>query len=139
VNAHASTVILTLPNGVNQSYNIPSHAKITIGGQPKTVFDLRKGMKIEATIVTDDAHTVVEQSKSVVAELPAPPVTPAMFGTLLIYRPAPAQPAALVASTEQPASTLPATGTSLPFLGLLGALALTASLGLGAIRQSRKA
>jgi hypothetical protein len=139
VSAHASTVILTLPNGANQSYTIPNHAKVTIGGRPKTVFDLRKGMNIEATIVTDDTHTVVEQSKSVVAQLPTPPpATPREVGVLLIYHPAPEESAVMIGSTEQPASTLPATGTSLPLLGLLGALTVTASVGLGAVRHSRK-
>jgi hypothetical protein len=138
VNAHASTVILTLPEGTNQVYKIPNHARITVGGQPKTVFDLRKGMNLEATIVTDDTHTVIERSKSVVGEAP-PPATPQEFGVLLFFQPTPMPAPVLVASADQPASTLPKTGTFLPLAGLLGALALTMSLGLGAVRQTLKA
>jgi hypothetical protein len=139
VNAPASTVILTLPEGKNQSYTIPSHAKITVGGKKKTVFDLRKGMKLQATIVTDDEHTVIERSKTAVGQLPAPPATPREMGVLLILAPT-SQPApTLVASNEEPASTLPKTGTSLPFVGLLGALAVAASFGMGAVRKAVRA
>jgi len=39
VNAPGS-VILSLPDGPNQTYKVPSHATFTINGQKKTVFDL---------------------------------------------------------------------------------------------------
>jgi hypothetical protein len=139
MNAHASTVILTLPDNTNQVYKIPSHAKITVGGRPKTVFDLRKGMKLEATIVTDDSHTVIERQKTVVAQMPAAPATLKEAGVLLIYQPALAPAPALLASNEQPALTLPKTGSTLPFVGLLGALALATSLGMGAVRRAVRA
>ena len=54
----------------------PDHAKVTIDGDPKTVFDIRKGMNLEATTVTDDTQTVIERNKSVVGQAPAPPATP---------------------------------------------------------------
>jgi hypothetical protein len=141
VNAHASTVVLTLPEGTNQSYKIPNHAKITVGGEPKTVFDLRKGMNLEATIVTDDTHTVIERNKSVVGEAAASPATPQEVGVLLFFQPTPllAPAPVLVASADEPASTLPKTGSFLPLAGLLGTLALTMSLGLGVVRQTLKA
>jgi hypothetical protein len=143
VNAHRSTVILTLPDGTNQAYTIPSHAKLTIGGESKTVYDLKKGMNLEATIVTDDTQTVMQRSKSITGEALVPPAMPQELGVLLILRPMPMSrltPApALVASTEQPASTLPKTGTLLPLAGLLGTLALATSLGMGAIRKAVRA
>lgn len=52
VNAPTS-LILSLPDNKNQIFDVPSHAKFTIDGKEKTVFDLRKGMKIKATVVTD--------------------------------------------------------------------------------------
>ena len=55
------SVILSLPDNTNQVFNVPDHAKFTIDGGEKTVFDLKKGMKIKATVVTDDEHTVIEQ------------------------------------------------------------------------------
>ena len=143
VNAHRSTVILTLPDGTNQAYTIPNHAKLTIGGEPKTVYDLRKGMDLEATTVTDDTETVIERSKSVVGQAPTPPATPREVGVLLILQPASASASAatpvMVASAGQPASTLPKTGTSLPLVGLLGILALAMSFGIGAVRKAMRA
>jgi hypothetical protein len=139
VSPHASTVILTLPEGKNQSYKIPSHAKITVDGKSKTVFDLRKGMNLQATIVTDDQHTVVERSKNVVAKLPAAPATPRELGVMLFFQPTSEAAPALLASNEEPASTLPRTGTFLPLAGLLGALAVATSLGMGAIRKAVRA
>jgi hypothetical protein len=143
VSPHRSTVILTLPDGTNQSYTIPAHAKLTIGGTTKTAYDLRKGMNLEATVITDDTHTVVERNKSVVAELPAPPPTPREVGVLLFFQPAAAPeiavPSAMVASNEVSASTLPRTGSSLPLVGLLGGLALATSLGMGAVRKAVRA
>ena len=143
VNAHSSSVILRLPDGTNHLYRIPSHAKVMVAGKQKTVFDLKTGMKLEATIVTDDAHTVTERSKTIVGEAPPPPATPQEAGLLLFLGPRihltlPA-PEVLLASSEQPASTLPKTGTLLPLAALLGGLAVATSLGLGAVRQALKA
>ena len=131
VNAPKS-VILTLPDNTNQVFNVPSHAKFTIDGREKTVFDLKKGMKIKATIVTDDEHTVVEQSKFAFGQ--APPATPREVGVLLFL--APTQPQLTLASADEPAGVLPATGTLLPWAGLLGVLALGASFGLRTFRHA---
>ena len=137
VNPHRSSVILTLPEGGNQAYTIPNHAKLTISGHKKTVFDLRKGMNLEATIITDDTHTVMEQSKSVLGQAPSTPATPQQVGVLLIFRPT--LTPEILASAEQPPAMLPKTGTLLPLAGLLGALAVAMSLGLGTIRRTLKA
>jgi sortase A len=133
VNAPTS-VILSLPDHTNQIFNVPAHAKFAIDGREKTVFDLKKGMKIKATIVTDDEHTVIEQSKFAFGQ--APPATPREVGVLLFM--APAQPPVTLASAEEPADTLPATGTLLPWAGLLGTLSLASSLGMWAVRQKSR-
>jgi hypothetical protein len=134
VNPHASSVILTLPEGGNQAYTIPDHAKLMIGGQKKTVFDLRKGMNLEATIVTDDTQTVIERSKSMVGKAPAPPETPEEVGVLLFIHPA--APPLWTAGAERPEETLPKTATNLPLVGLLGGLAVALSLGLVTVRKA---
>jgi LPXTG-motif cell wall-anchored protein len=131
VNAPKS-LILTLPDNTNQVYNIPNHAKFVIEGRQKTVFDLRKGMKIKATIVTDDEHTVVEQSKFAFGQ--APSQTPREVGVLLFF--APTQPQVTLASAEQPAEMLPETGSPLPLVGLMGILAIAMSLGLWVVRRT---
>src|ERR1700689_3999640 len=128
VNAPKS-LILTLPDNTNQVYNIPNHAKFVIEGRQKTVFDLRKGMKIKATIVTDDEHTVVEQSKFAFGQ--APSQTPREVGVLLFF--APTQPQVTLASAEQPAEMLPETGSPLPLVGLMGILEIAMSIGVGVV------
>ncbi len=136
MNAHRSSVILSLPEGGNQAYTIPNHAKIMIGGQQKTAFDLRKRMTIEATIITDDTHTVMEQSKAVVGQAPAPPATPQQVGVLLILPPT--ETRQVLASTAELPATLPKTGTLLPLAALFGALAVAMALGLGTVRRALK-
>jgi hypothetical protein len=137
-------VILTLPDGTNQAYTIPKHAKITVNGRPGTSFDLRKGMMLEATVITDEMQTVVSQNKATVGQAP-PPATPPMVGILLIQpqrvTSVPAQASGstaaptLVASAESVPAVLPRTGSPLPLIGLLGALAAGFSLVLGTLRR----
>ena len=131
-------VIVTLPDGTNQVYNIPSHAKVTVKGKPMTSFGLRKGMTFEATIVTDSSESVLERTKLAVGEEPTP-ATPALLGFLVIQHPelgaelaaAPEE----VASAEEVAPALPKTATSEPLMGLLGGLGLASALGLGFVRK----
>jgi sortase A len=129
-----NSVILTLPDNKNQRFNLPSDAKFTLDGREKTAFDLRKGMKIKATIVTDEEHTVVESNKLAYGQAPRV-ATPAQVGVLLFVTPPPSP--VTLASAEQPADTLPETGSPLPLLGLLGTLAIVTSLGVRAVRQAR--
>jgi sortase A len=131
VNAPKS-VILTLPDNQNQVFNVPSHAKFTINGQEKTVFDLRKGMKIKATVVTDEEHTLVESNK--VAFGQAPRITmPATTGVLLFLTPN--EPQVTLASAEQIADVLPETASFHPLVGLVGILVIAMSVALGAARR----
>lgn len=136
VNAPGS-VILTLPDGTNQLYKVPAHAQFTINGKSKTVFDLKKGMMFEATIVTDSPEKVVELSKTNVGQAPAP-ATPKMLGVLLFQNaaPMPEQVASNVTAEHVDGpDTLPNTASPLPWAGLLGLLSLGTSLGLGAVRK----
>ena len=80
------TLVLTLPDNQHVAYDVPKHAKFSIDGQEKTVFDLRKGMKVQATIVTDEPQSVVEYSKTVTGKAPPTPETPTQVGTLLIMK-----------------------------------------------------
>lgn len=146
VNPHARTVIVTLPEGGNVTYKLPEDTKYSAKG--KTAHDLRKGMIFEATIVTDETHTVMEEAKSTVGQAP-PPVIPREAGMLLFYHSAtiqqPPAPVALeepeatvlTASVQEPLpASLPTTGTNLPAAALLGGFALTLSLGLGTLRRA---
>jgi len=127
-----SSVVLTLEDGTNQAFKIPDGQKFNIDGQTTDAWGLRKGMKISATKVTEVPETVVEQQKAFTGTAP-PPDPPADLPILVVVvlpvdAPAPA-PAATVA-----AATLPQTGSQLPLIGILGALALAAGLGLRAAR-----
>ena len=43
-----ASVIVSLPDGTNQIYKVPSHAKFTVNGEPKSVFELKRGMNFKA-------------------------------------------------------------------------------------------
>jgi sortase A len=127
------SLILTLPDHTNQVFNVPNDAKFSIDGREKTVFDLRKGMKIRATVVTDEEHTVVENNKQAFGQ--SPQITmPSTAGVVLFLTPA--DPLVTLASAEQSADLLPETGSSLPLIGLLGPMVTGVSFALGIARRS---
>ena len=128
------TVILTLPDHTHMTYTVPSHAKFTINGEKKTVFQLRKGMQLTATVITDEPQTVLESSKHVVGQAPPAPEMPQQVGTLLIAPPIPTAPVT-TATGNTFHRELPGTGSSVPLIGLVGGLAIAGSLGLRAIRR----
>jgi LPXTG-motif cell wall-anchored protein len=136
-------LIVTLPGNINQPYIVPRHATVLVDGKKAEARDLKRGMSIEATIVTDQLGTVVTQDKTIVGQAP-PPATPPMVGVLLIQpvrvtsAPAPtpeAAPAPVTVASEQLPADLPKTGSPVPLIGLLGVLAVAASLGLGVVRR----
>jgi len=133
-----NNVIITMPGGKNHVFSIPSNAKFIVNGKPMTAFDLRKGMKIEATIVTDEPQTLVATNKATVGRAPAPS-TPPMVGLLLFprYEPVAAQVAANVTAehVDPLPAELPDTGSPLPLIGLLGALGIASSAGLYLTRK----
>jgi hypothetical protein len=132
------SVILALPNGEHQTYRIPSHARFTINGQEKTAFDLKKGMKLEATIITDSEETVVSSNKTTVVRTPTL-VMPHRADVLLIETPSPSvvhEPE--MASVDKLPAALPQTASAVPAAGLLGLLSIATSLSLGVLRKSVK-
>ena len=134
-----SSVILTLPDGNNKQFKVPKNQKFTIDGQEKTVFDLRKGMTVTATAVSQVPETIVSSDRSVSGQpAPAAPDLPPaqQVGTLLVETSAPATPAPAAAASGEAAPTrLPKTASPVPLLGLLGALAVLTALGLRASRK----
>ena len=144
VNAPA-TVILTLADNTNKQYKVPKGQKFMIDGQEKTVFDLKKGMNVSATVVTQVPETVVAQQRKVTGSAPPPPATPQIEGALLIEDaplPAPTkQVAAAAAPAPAPAAEpapkkLPKTGSMVPLVGLLGLLSFVLSFGVRMFRRS---
>jgi LPXTG-motif cell wall-anchored protein len=131
-------VIVTLPDGTNQIYQIPSHAKINVKDRPQAAYALRKGMSFAATVVTDSSESVMEQSKTIVGEEPAV-ATPQLVGFLVIQHPElgsePSPSSVEVADAEPLPTTLPKTGSLQPLAGLLGVLSVASALGLGFVRK----
>jgi hypothetical protein len=85
VNAPKS-VILTFPDQTNRKYNVPSHAKFNIDGQEKTIFDLKEGMKVKATVIADEEEELLEQTKLAYGQAPRI-ATPPEVGSLLSLAP----------------------------------------------------
>jgi hypothetical protein len=135
-----SKVIVSLPDGTNQYFNVPSDAKFIVNGREKSVFELRKVMRFNATIVTDETHNIVAQNKSVEGKAPVPP-TPQLLGVLLFQQPNPTltpapTPTASV-TAEHAWARLPQTASPLPLIGLVGLLAFATSMGLKIARSKR--
>jgi len=153
-----SNLILSFPEGGNKSYNVPKDQKFVIDGKTYSAFELKKGMKIAATVVSESSDVAVTETRRATGTAPAaapppPPPTPVVYvGVLLIEVPAPATPppppptrlaatpnarAAAVAPEPAP-KALPKTAGSLPLVGLLGLLLCTASLGIRMLRRFSK-
>jgi len=146
-----SSVTVRFEDNSVQSYKVPKDQVFMIDGQKKTVFELKKGMKIQATRIVEEPTVVVSTARRTTGSAPPPPVMPPIEGVLLIAEqtkptpasvpvatkvseptpaePAPAEPAAA------PAKKLPTTGSVVPLIGFLGLLFSGASLGIRMLRK----
>jgi hypothetical protein len=132
-----TNVILTLPNGENRQYKVDSNYKFNVGGQKATVFDLKKGMVVNAEKIVEVPRTEfatnvavtgqappapkpveVAQTRSAPAPTPVPAAAPA---------PAPSPAPEPVAQAAAPAPKMPDTASPLPLAGALGAAFIGAS------------
>lgn len=133
-----TSVILTLEDGKNKQFKIPSGQKFMVDGRETDAFGLKKGMKISASAVTEVPETVVaQQIKRTGIMPPPPPAPPADTAMLVDETPTPAAPAAptQVAQAEPTPTQLPKTGSNTPLIGLLAVLSLAGSLGVGLLRK----
>jgi len=126
------SVILTMEDGKNQSFNIPKGQKFDVNGTMTDAWGLRKGMKISATKVVEVPQTVITEQRKVTGTMPPPPPPPPADVPILIAQEAPAP--APAAPAAPPAPKLPKTGSELPLVGLLGLLSFASSFGLKAFR-----
>jgi hypothetical protein len=141
------SLILSFPDGSpNKQYKIPNDQKFVVDGQPKTAFELKPGMNIGATVISESSEVALGEQRTTVGTAPAPPAphpaTPTMVGVLLIEVPvaAPAAaakpaPAAAPPAAEPAPVQLPKTASSVPLIGLLGLMCFAASLGLKLVRR----
>lgn len=131
-----NSVILTLEDGTNQSFKIPTGQKFTINGEQTDAFGLKKGMVVSAQRVTEVPETVVTQQVKRTGTMPPPPPAPKQDVPVLIVTVAPTPaPAAEVANAEPAAKELPKTASTLPLVGALGVLFCGLSLIVMAIRK----
>ena len=80
-----NSVILTLEDGTNQSFNIPKGQKFSVDGQETDAWGLKEGMNISATAVTETPETVVSEEVKRTGTMPPPtPAPPRQGATLLI-------------------------------------------------------
>jgi len=90
-------LVLTFPDGTNRQYRVPDGTMFDIKGQKQSIFNVRKGMVVSATIVRDVPGTEVSSTRMVTGEAPppapTPPDKPQEVGVLLIEaQNAPAEP-----------------------------------------------
>lgn len=130
-------VILTLDNKQNQLFTIPRNQKFIVDGKEVEGSDLREGMRITASAVSETIDDVVTKTATTTGTAPPPPAPPPPTVALLIIERQPATPApapAAVATTGA-APQLPKTASPVPLIGLLGLALCGAS---AAMRMMRK-
>ncbi len=121
------TLIVTMADRTNKQFVVDDWIRFTVDGKEMTVYDLKKGMNLTATIYHKNQSTVVTTtpggvSGSAPAAAPSPAPSPA---------PAPAPMAASSDDDDSPApSTLPKTGSPIAVFGILGIVFLAFSYGL---------
>jgi len=129
------TVILTLENGENQQFTVPKGQKFKVDGKDTDVFDLKKGMTVTATRITESPETHVGQEKQVTGSMPPPPTPPPADLPIVIARTDVAQTPAPEAQPEASAAGLPNTASPLPLIGLIGLLLTGASFCVRFVRR----
>jgi len=145
-NAAPPYIIFTMPDGKNKRVRVPEGTTFVVNGQKATMFDLRKGMKVTATVVTRAPETVVTRQTSVTGSgAPPPPPRPVIAeipstieAPMVIAEPEPVQTAQAAPPAEPaaPAQELPKTGTPMPLIGTLGLAMSLAGIGLRLRRRS---
>lgn len=70
---NAPHLILSFPEGENKAYTVPDGIVFHIDGEDKTVFDLRKGMNISATVLTVEPLQSVSMHPVVTGQAPPRP------------------------------------------------------------------
>ncbi len=140
VNVTGQTLVYREDNK-NKTLKVPKDFQFMVDGKKVNVQDLRAGMKLTATIITEVPQPAKVQQK-VVASSTAPkpkeepkPAAPAAAPAPAAPAPAPAAAPAPAPEPVKPAKKLPKTGSPLPLVGLTGGLFLALGAGLSALRR----
>jgi hypothetical protein len=133
---NAPHLILSFPDGKTKAYTVPDGIVFHIDGVDKTVYDLRKGMNISATVLTVEPVQSVTMHTVVTGQAPPRPEV-AFEGPMLIERAGEAP--TITATLEEPAAQeLPKTASFVPLAGVLGFLSLALSASLRIIRKNTR-
>jgi len=129
-------------DGKNKKVTPPKDFKFTVEGKQVGVSELRPGMKLTATIVTETAVAPTTKT-TLAASAEAPkPAAPAPAPAAAAPPPAPAPTAAPPPPAPAPAPAkkkLPKTATPLPLVGLAGGALFVLGSGISALRRRRAA
>ena len=131
---NAPHVILSFPEGENKAYTVPDGTVFHVDGEDKTVFDLRKGMNISATVLTVEPLQSVSMHTVVTGE--APPRPNVTFEGPMLIEPTREVPAVMAAAEQPTAEELPKTASLVPLAGLLGFLSMALYAGLRIVRRN---
>ena len=145
----APTVILTLSSGENRMYTVKSDDPVKFydgEGKEMTVFDLRKGMNIKATKITEAPRTEFVTSAVVTgsaagAGSAAAGAAGAGAGAAAPAKAAPAAqaaPAAAYGTAPAAPTSLPKTASPMPFVGMLGGVSLAIGAALTLLRRRNR-
>jgi hypothetical protein len=133
---NAPHLILSFPEGENKAYTVPDGIVFHIGGQDKTVFDLKKGMEISATVLTVEPVQSITMHTVVTGQ--APPRPDVAFEGPMLIEPTREAPALTAALEEPVPQELPRTASLVPLAGMLGFLSLAMGTGLRMIRKNSR-
>jgi len=132
----APHLILSFPEGENKAYTVPDGIVFHIDGEDKTVFDLRKGMNISATVLKVEPVQSVTMHTVVTGQ--APPQPNVAFEGPMLIEPNREVPALTAALEEPVPQELPKTASLVPLAGMLGFLSLALGTGLRIIRKNTR-
>jgi len=137
-----NSIIVRGPNGIrmfSEGDVARRNVEIIRDGRPVRLTDLRRGDRLTATIVTEGTPKVMTERQVQATLSGAPAATSGTKEAAPAAAPptaaAPAAPATPPAPAHTPAKKLPKTASSLPLVGLLGALSLALGLGLTIARR----
>lgn len=136
--ANGTHISIRDENNKVHHYTIPEWSKVTINGDEMSVFDLRQGMKVNTTIMTEEPVNFVEREAKTRVQHPVP----ATREELREPTPTP-EPTVTEEPTAEPAPApeaevkeLPKTASPLPLFGLGALLSLGAAFGLRRLRRT---
>lgn len=118
-----SVIIRHQEDGKAHKHTVDGDFPFWVNGEKKTVYDLKPGMKVTATIVSSHVEMVTDRDVAVMASGGAPAPKPA------------AKPAPAPAPAPAAPAMLPKTGSSLPLVGVAGIALILLGIGIAVIRR----